>query len=199
MPSDDGLAHVLLLQRRVSLGALLEFEVLPRVAGAALHLEGGVLVEVDDLDLRRNRVDDVSLVGSSAPGTATDQRCSWMTIRSIFACAAALKAGFLTIVSCVPFCQLWNLNGPLEMSIEFDQSLLKSCPATLCAGRAGVAEEDVPGRVRATLLEGDGEALALHLDLRDVLPALTRHDVPGRVHDRLVRGQEVRPCDGLAV
>ena len=53
------------------------------------------------------------------------------TIRSSFDFGPAVNAPFLTIESCVPFCQLWNRNGPLETSIEFDQSLLKSWPATL--------------------------------------------------------------------
>ncbi len=48
------------------------------------------------------------------------------TMRSTLAFWPAVNAGFLRIVSCVPFCQLPNLNGPLEMSIESDHSLLKS-------------------------------------------------------------------------
>ena len=50
---DDRLADVLQLQRRMGLRTLLEVDVLPRVAGAGLHLEALVLVEVDDLDLGR--------------------------------------------------------------------------------------------------------------------------------------------------
>src|SRR5919109_4946486 len=62
-----------------------------------------------------------------------------MTTRSSFAFGPDAYAVFLTSVSCVPFCQLWNLYGPLETSIESFQSLLKSCPATLCAGMGAVA------------------------------------------------------------
>ena len=117
---DDGLTDVPLLQRRVSLRTLLEFEVLPPVPGASLHLEARVFVEVDDLDLGR-RLDDFFL--------STLERLELRGTREILdddpidlQPRGPLKAGFLSIVSCVPFCQLPNLKAPLEMSIELDQS-----------------------------------------------------------------------------
>ncbi len=48
------------------------------------------------------------------------------TILSSFAAGPAFHLGFLTMVSWVPFVQLWNLNGPLERGIEFNHMLLKS-------------------------------------------------------------------------
>src|ERR671919_483897 len=35
-------------------------------------------------------------------------------MRSSLACGPARYAPFFTIESCVPFCQLWNLNGPVK-------------------------------------------------------------------------------------
>src|SRR5919109_2788230 len=73
-----------------------------------------------------------------------------MTTRSSFAFGPDAYAAFFTRVSCVPFCQLWNLNGPLAMSIESLQSLLKSCPTTLWVGmgedaaRTSHAKYDLP-------------------------------------------------------
>ena len=134
MPVDDRLPDELLLQRRMSLGALLEVEVLPLVAGSDLHLELRVLVEVDDLDLRL-RLDDVALTAlerlelRSACDVAEDDPVE-------LGRGTGLEGAFFTIVSCVPFCQLSNLKGPLEMSIESDQNLLKSWPATLSQASA---------------------------------------------------------------
>src|SRR6187200_2986728 len=50
------------------------------------------------------------------------------TTRSSFAAGPAFHLGFLTIVSCCPFVQLWNLNGPLDNGIELSHMLLKSAP-----------------------------------------------------------------------
>src|SRR5262245_60541472 len=56
------------------------------------------------------------------------------TTRSSLAFGPAANAVFFCITSCVPRCQLTNLNGPLATSREFRQRSLKFCPATLCAG-----------------------------------------------------------------
>src|SRR6476659_1705873 len=48
------------------------------------------------------------------------------TILSSFAAGPAFHFGFFTMVSCVPFVQLWNLKGPLDRGMEFNHMLLKS-------------------------------------------------------------------------
>src|SRR5574340_460740 len=56
------------------------------------------------------------------------------TTLSSLAGGPALNAVFFTSVSWVPFCQLWNLYGPLAMFTELSQMWLKSLPWTMCCG-----------------------------------------------------------------
>src|SRR5262249_3104058 len=55
------------------------------------------------------------------------------TTLSSLAAGPALYAVFFTSVSWVPFCQLWNLNGPDEIGTELSQMWLKSLPAIACS------------------------------------------------------------------
>src|SRR5262245_59318551 len=55
------------------------------------------------------------------------------TMRSSFIGAVTLYFGFLTSVSCTPFCQLWNFHGPLDTGIEFKNMSFMSLPLMTCA------------------------------------------------------------------
>ena len=56
------------------------------------------------------------------------------TTRSSFI-GAIVNFGFFTTVICVPFCQLWNFQGPLETGIESSHSLFASLPTEYFAGQ----------------------------------------------------------------
>ena len=75
--------------------------------------------------------------------------------------------GFFTTVICVPFCQLWNFQGPLETGIESSHSLFASLPADVLRRPDAAVQERLP--VGVHLLEGDDARLALAVDGLDVL------------------------------
>jgi hypothetical protein len=91
----------------------------------------------------------------------------------------------------VPFCQLPNLKAPLEMSIESDR-LVEVLADHLVGGQKLGAQDELPV-VERPMGRNVTVLLALHLDLRDVLPTLARDDVPVRVQDRLYVARKSAP------